>query len=98
MTVLSGMMVREAEVGHTSYQEYLETYLDSIVMLRATGSSFGCENRNRTNRHTVPGARLRYRGASCRIGPSCHIVTFEDPANTNVHAITRMGCEWPSKD
>lgn len=98
MTVLSGMMVRDVEVGHASYQEHLETYLGSVAMLRATGSSFGCENRNRTSRHTVPEAGLRYRGASCRTGPSCHIVTCEDPIDTNVHAITRMGCKWPSKD
>lgn len=50
MTVLSGMMVREAEVGHASYQEHLETYLGSAAMLRATGPSFGCENKNKQNK------------------------------------------------
>lgn len=53
--------------------------------------------RNRTNKHIVPGAGLWYRGASCRTGLSCHIVTYEDPADTNVHAITRMGWSGPAR-
>lgn len=53
--------------------------------------------RNRTNKHIVPGAGLWYRGASCRTGLSCYIVTYEDPADTNVHAITRMGWSGPAR-